>query len=864
MRFCSMSTFSCLALAVLLATGGSLTILRPATARAGDPPPATPEKPPTATPAPLPAATPTTDATAPAEEPDCDGADLKGETCQSLGFSGGTLGCKPEKEFDFSACFKCGNDIVEPGEDCETKRPITQTCNSTGYPGGTLGCRADCTFDTSGCNRWSQLAVGRHHACGQASDGALWCWGNNGSNQLGTPAGALSTVPVAVARLGTEILAFTAGAEHTCAVKKNGSVWCWGNNTTDGRLGDGSTAPRSGPVKASGLDADVVALTAGDVHTCALRKDGTLWCWGGNGSGQLGDLSVAERHRPVQVTRMGNTVVAVSAGRSHTCALKKDGTVWCWGDNVNGQLGLEPSGAVLSPSQVAGLSGTVVQISSGPGHTCAVKKDRTAWCWGDNATGQLGDQTLETRYKPVKVQLDSNTIRIGAGAFHGCAQDSKGAAWCWGSNAHGQLGDGTDTPSGAPVRVKFPARTQIVSLGVGDRYSCALTQTGAIYCWGDNVYGQIGCGTPLRRELPTLVTGLTSRPASIFAGFAHTCAILTDGTVSCWGDNAFGQLGDGTTTARGIPAKVAGLMGRIAKVAPGRDHTCALAADGAVRCWGKNTEGQLGDPSAQPSKSAQAVAGLEADVAGLCAGLEHACARKLDGSVWCWGDNGEGALGTGDHRNRFNPVQVRLEGEVTAVSCGHHHTCALKKDATTWCWGNNTYGQLGDGTKTNHLSPVRVPLYFPATQLFAGARHTCATKADRSLHCWGFNFYGQLGDGTTEDRTAPVGVLTVGTGVVSMAPAESHACAVKSDGTLWCWGKNDDGRVGDGSTNLRRIPFSLPLPPGLKATAVVAGATHTCALYSDSTLRCWGSGLAGQLGEGTIGRFNQPRSILFR
>jgi len=807
------SLFSCLALAILLTTGGSLMFPRQAAARTGDPP-APPLPPPVTAPATPPTTTPTTDATATTpEEADCDGTDLKGETCQSLGFTGGTLGCKPEKEFDFSACFKCGNGIVEPGEDCEAKRPITQTCNASGYPGGTLGCQADCTFDTSGCNRWSQLAVGRHHACGQASDGALWCWGNNGSNQLGTPAGAFSTVPVAVARLGTEILAFAAGAEHTCALKKNGSVWCWGNNTTDGRLGDGSTAPRSAPVKASGLDADVVALSAGDVHTCAIKKDGTLWCWGGNGSGQLGDLSVAERHTPVQVTRMGNTVVAVSAGRTHTCAIKKDGTVWCWGDNVNGQLGLEPSGAVLSPSQVAGLSGTVVQISSGPGHTCAVKKDRTAWCWGDNATGQLGDQTLESRHKPVKVQLEPAVSRIGAGAFHGCSLDGKGVVWCWGSNAAGQLGDGTDTPSGAPVRVRFPARTQIVSLGVGERHACALTQTGAILCWGDN---------------------------------------------------AFGQIGDGTTTARGVPAKVSGLTGRMAKVAAGRDHTCALATDGAVSCWGKNTEGQLGESSGQPSKTAQPVAGLEADVAGICAGLEHTCARKLDGSVWCWGGNGDGQLGTGDNRNRSAPTRVTFEGEVASVKCGYFRTCMLMKDGTILCWGQNNYGQLGDGTKVNRSRPTRIPTFFNAGGVFVGGRHTCATRSDRSLYCWGFNFYGQLGDGTTEDQPSPVIITRLGTGVASVAPGESHACAVKSDGTLWCWGKNDDGRVGDGSTNLRRLPFSLPLPAGITATAVVTGATHSCALYSDSTLRCWGSGLAGQLGDGTIGRFNQPRSILFR
>ncbi len=811
-----------------------------------------------------PVAVPTGDATGlDASAPDCDGTDLKGETCVSLGFSGGTLACKPEKEFDFSGCYKCGNKIVEPGEDCEPTKPITGTCSAEGYPGGALGCKADCTYDTSGCNRWIGLAVGKHHACGQASDGALWCWGNNASGQLGSPAGVLSLVPAAVARLGTELAAFTAGAEHTCALKKNGSVWCWGNNTVDGRLGDGSTAPRQAPVKASGLDADVIALSAGDSHTCALKKNGSLWCWGGNASGQVGDQSLAERHRPVEVPRLGGGVTAVSSGRAHTCAVKKDGSLWCWGDNLSGQLGQEPSGAVLTPAKVEGLSG-VVAVSAGPNHTCAVKKDKSAWCWGDNATGQLGDQTLEARHAPVRVQVGPAVTSLGAGAFHGCALDTAGAVWCWGQNAAGQLGDGSDTPSGAPVRVRLPPRTTVARLEVGEKTACALTTSGAILCWGDNAYGQVGCGTPLRRETPATVTGLASRATALEAGWAHTCAILADGDLVCWGDNAHGQLGDGTATARATPVRVRPLPFRTRVVAPGRDHTCALGADGAVRCWGKNTEGQLGDTTAQPAKFPAVVVGLDADVAGLCAGLEHACAVKTDGTLWCWGQNDDGQLGLGDYKNRLAPARVGLEGEVQAVSCGHQHTCALKKDRSTWCWGQNAYGQLGDGAKANRNQPTRTALFFQPASLHAGGRHSCAVRPDRQLFCWGFNFYGQLGDGTTEDRAAPTVLTALGAGVVSVAPAESHACAVKSDGTLWCWGKNDDGRVGDGTTNRRALPFSLPLAAGLKATAVTAGATHTCALFADGTARCWGSGLHGQLGDGTIGRFNRPRSIFFR
>ncbi len=348
----------------------------------------------------------------------------------------------------------------------------------------------------------------------------------------------------------------------------------------------------------------------------------------------------------------------------------------------------------------------------------------------------------------------AGTSLLAAGAWHTCWLTETGSVRCWGYNAHGQLGDGTTNSASLPV-VVVGLPTPVAAVAAGEAHTCALTSRGGVKCWGYNVQGQLGDATLADRETPTDVVGLTEGVTAIAAGDYHTCAVVRGGDVACWGYNAGGQLGDGTTTSRSTPVAVRGLRGRAVSVAAGAGHTCALMATGAVMCWGANGEGELGDGTTSVRPGAVSVAGLTGATA-ITAGSYHTCAVVDEGGLRCWGWNEYGQLGDGTTARHATPVAVTgLGSPVDAVTAGAYHTCVV---TSGWlrCWGFNSRGQIGDGTMLSRLAPVSVPGAGAAVEGVAGgAYHTCALTG-ATVHCWGWNTYGQLGDGTTESRLAPV------------------------------------------------------------------------------------------------------------
>lgn len=378
--------------------------------------------------------------------------------------------------------------------------------------------------------------------------------------------------------------------------------------------------------------------------------------------------------------------------------------------------------------------------------------------------------------------------------------------------------DESQLPKSVTPLISTPAYTPIVTaqsvtaVVTGYGHTCALTSGGGVKCWGLNDNGQLGDGTTGNRITPVNVTGLTSGVTALAAGGWHTCVLTIGGAVKCWGRNDYGQLGDGTTANRLTPVNVSGLISGITAITVGGWHTCALTSGGGAKCWGRNDIGQLGDGTATNRLTPINVSGLTSGVAAIAAGGGHSCALTSGGGVKCWGRNFEGQLGDGTTVNRFTPVNVSgLTSGGSAVVAGYGlHTCALTSGGGVKCWGLNDNGQVGDGTTANRLTPVNVSgLTSGVAGIAVGSSHTCVLTGAGGVKCWGGNGFGELGDGTTTNRLTPVNVSGLTSGGSAVVAGVYHTCAPTSGGGVKCWGGNYYGQIGDGTTTDRYTPVDV-------------------------------------------------------
>jgi len=588
----------------------------------------------------------------------------------------------------------------------------------------------------------------------------------------------------------------------------------------------------------------ILNIVAGSKHTCAILTGGKVMCWGDNTSGQLGNNTGNNSDTPVPVYGLSRGVIALTAGIQSTCALISGGGVKCWG---NGQI---------TPVDVSGLASGVTAMAAGYRHTCAVTAGGGVICWGDNDKGQLGDGTTTNRITPVDVSgLSSGVTALAAGIRHTCALLDGGGVKCWGANYDGQLGDGTRTDRVTPVNVSGLS-SGVTALAAGGNHTCALLDGGGIKCWGDNWYGQGGDGTIEHHSTPVDVSGLTSGVIALYTGRDHTCALLNGGGVKCWGANYDGQLGDGTTTDRSTPVDVSGLSGGVKTLATGESHTCALFEDRRVMCWGWIGYGQFGGRIIPYRSTPMDVNGLTSGITSLTAGEDHTCAVSTGGVVKCWGDNDRGQLGDGTTTDHSTPVDVSgLTSGVTTLVAGDRYTCALLDGGGVKCWG------LDITRLTYYTEPRDVSgLTSGVTALAAAFRHTCALTSAGGVKCWGANYDGELGDGTTTDRITPVDVYGLSRGVIALAAGENHTCALLDGGGVKCWGGNGFGQLGDGTMEQRSTPVDVSgLSSGV--TALAAGDRSTCALLDGGGVKCWGANWYGQLGDGTMEQRSTPVDI---
>ena len=542
------------------------------------------------------------------------------------------------------------------------------------------------------------IAAGDNYTCALTSAGGVKCWGSNSSGQLGDNTTVSKSVPVTVSGLSSGVVAITAGSGHSCALTSVGGVKCWGFNFS-GQLGDNTTVNKLTPVAVSGLSSGVVAVEAGGFYTCALTSAGGLQCWGRNGFGQLGDNSAVNKLTPVAVSGLSSGVVAVTAGDSHTCALTTAGVTKCWGLNDSGQLGNDSLVNKLTPVNVGlDTDGDGILDADDPDDDNDGVPDGVDNCplaWNVDQADADGDG------KGNVCDLGVTKSLITVKERHTCALTNVGGVLCWGDNSSGQLGDGTNVSQLTPVAVTGLG-SGVASVTAGYLHTCALTTAGGVKCWGNNDSSQLGNAQLYQSKYtPVAVPGLGSGVSAITASYYKTCALTSAGGVQCWGNEYSGQSTP--------PTVVSGLRNGAVAVAAGRYHSCALTSAGGVKCWGTNSSGQLGDNSTVQKLSPVAVSGLGSGVVAITAGYYHTCALTSAGGVQCWGWNAYGQLGDNTTVNKLTPVAVSgLSSGVAAITAGSYYSCALTNIGGVKCWGRNDYGQLGDNSTAQRLTPVAV------------------------------------------------------------------------------------------------------------------------------------------------------------
>jgi alpha-tubulin suppressor-like RCC1 family protein len=344
------------------------------------------------------------------------------------------------------------------------------------------------------------------------------------------------------------------------------------------------------------------------------------------------------------------------------------------------------------------------------------------------------------------------------------------------------------------------------SISTMQGHTCALLNTGAVKCWGSNSDGQLGDGTTTNRLTPVTVSGLGSGVSAISVGASHSCAVLVTGAVKCWGNNQFGKLGDGTKTSSSTPVAVSGLSSGVSAIAAGANHTCALLRTGGVKCWGD--AGKTGDGSGQERVTPVDVSGMSSGVSSIAAGFYHTCALLKSGTVKCWGSADRGATGDGGGGDAPGSAISNLSPGVVAIAAGERHNCALLTTGTVKCWGWNDLNQVKP-TSGDVSTPVDIAgLGSGVTGLSAGGQTSCALYSTGAAKCWGNNASGQFGDGTTTSSASPVSVSGLSF-AVTMVNSQNHACALLNSGAVKCWGNNGSGQLGDNSTTQRLTPVSV-------------------------------------------------------
>ncbi|MCB1538760.1 MAG: hypothetical protein KDJ49_07310 [Alphaproteobacteria bacterium] len=662
---------------------------------------------------------------------------------------------------------------------------------------------------------WKDVFSGSNTICAiRKTDNVMFCWGYNAYGEVGDGTTTNRTIPQTLdSSGGWDTTAWdSAGAVFYgfCAIRSSDKhMFCWGRNTY-GELGNGST---DGSLTAHATPAPLTSTGGWDTtawksvggganHFCAVRNsDSKMFCWGRNIYGALGTGDTTDQSVPTALGG-GFSTTAWKSMQGYdlgSCALRSDNVIYCWG---YGRGNGSSSSAVSVPTALGDGFDTTTWSAFGTGtyQTCAIRaSDSQMYCWGSNGFGALGTGDYTNAYTPVSLAgvggwSGASWKGVAAGTYFACGIMQDDTLVCWGRNQYGQLANNLFNRSvpGTLATAGGWDTTAWSHIGASVNFACGIRASDSkIYCWGEGSYGNLG-NNPADQGGSYEPTALTSTGgfdamtwSAVSAFNPSVCALRSsDSHMFCWGYNAYGQLGDGTTTSHTTPASLSSTGGWDTTVweslatSSQANHFCAIrASDHRIFCWGYNWAGQLGDgtttSSSVPIPLSSSGGWDTTQWKSVSVGNANTCAIRLsDEHLFCWGGGGYYALGNGGGANTSVPVSLSSSGgwdtmQWSKVAVGYFGACAIRKsDSQMFCWGYNAFGQVGDGTTANKTIPTALGGGFSATAwsdvgVSGSPARTCAIRtSDKHMYCWGDNRDGELGDGTTTNRTTPVALTT--------------------------------------------------------------------------------------------------------
>lgn len=621
-------------------------------------------------------------------------------------------------------------------------------------------------------------------------------------------------------------------------------------------------------------------ISGGTLHTLGIKSDGTLWAWGDNSAGQLGIGQSGNTNIPSQIGKESNWK-QISAGFNHSAAIKNNGTLWLWGYNFYGQLGDGTQTIQYQPIQI---NGTWNEVSAGASHTLAIKSDGTLWAWGNNDRAQAGGENGINQLTPFQVSSENNWISVSAGYYNSVALNKKGEIWAW-----GHAGNINDRALFAiPTKVKNDNDWLSISAGLSNVY--AIKSNGTLWYF-DAPSKNNTTGEP-HWEGRVSQVGNENQWKTASSGYNYLLAVKNDGTLWGLGTNSDGQLADGYIGTTAFSPQQIGNQTNWEIPESGDFHGMALLKDGSLKTWGRNEEGQLGT-----GKWNQELLPVEVQCPvtrigcwkDISAKSSYSFGIKDDGSLWAWGDNSFGHLGTGNTNPELQPVEVSPGTKWKKIYAGSISSFAIKSDNTIWAWGNNQMGQLGDGTKNYSSSPIQINAFSDVKQIIPIGSSTLVATNNGNVYGWGENIFGQLGNGNDIDVENPTishninwkkisgigmcmyaihnngtlwgwggcGLTEIPTQIGTdndwdnLSSSDNFSVAIKKDGTLWFWGINN-----------QTIKYYSPIKIGNDNDwiDISSGAQHAIMLKNNGTLWTFGSNLYG-MGNGSNNDENEPIQI---